>query len=264
MSRRIRLLLPVFPLAFLGAVWFWWLILPWPVLLRWKEPGRTAFMTMRIREARAEGQDYEIQQTWLTLDRISRNLQRAVILAEDGSFYRHGGVDWEALREEFRYQGDADFSWLDPGDVRALIGSFRYYLANRDEVRGRSTITQQLAKNLYFGNERSPLRKIAELAVASRLELLLSKQRILELYLNTAEWGPGIFGAEAAARHYFRRSATELSRDQAASLAATLPHPLTSNPRHRPGNMAWRKRLILQRMSRAGPVETVPLDSTRR
>src|SRR5690606_34809298 len=88
----------------------------------------------------------------------------------------------------------------------------------------------------------------------------LSKDRILELYLNVVEWGPGIFGAEAAARHYFGRPAANLSADQAAALAATLPHPLTSNPRHRPGRMEWRKRLILSRMGGPGPVQTVPLD----
>jgi len=264
MIRPRRRLLPVLPLAAFGAVWFWWLVLPWPVLLLWSEPGRTAFMAMRVRQARAAEREYEIRHTFVPLDRIARNLRRAVIVAEDGSFYRHGGVDWEALREEFRYRGDEHFSWFDPGDLRALFGSFRYYLANRDEVRGRSTITQQLAKNLYFGNDRSPLRKVAELAVAGRLEFFVPKDRILELYLNYAEWGPGIFGAEAAAQYYFRRSAARLSADQAAALAATLPHPLTSNPRYRPGSMAWRKRMILGRMSRSGPVETVPLDSGRR
>ncbi len=261
MSGRRRRLLMILPLSAVGAVWFWWLVLPWPVLLRWGEPSRSLLMYTRQLQARAGGEPYTLTQTWRPLDQISRNLQRAVIIAEDGNFYEHGGVDWDALREEFRYRGDADFSFFDPGDLQALYRSFRYYLDNRDEIRGRSTITQQVAKNLFFGTDRSPLRKFEEFVVARRLEFFLSKDRILEIYLNIAEWGPGVFGAEAAARNYFDRSADRLTADQAASLAATLPHPLTSNPKHRPGRMAWRKRLILGRMGRTGPVPTVPLDS---
>jgi len=256
----VKRLLVAFPLALVGAVWFYWLILPWPLTLRFRDPGTTALMRQRIAEARAAGEELEIHREWVPLDKISRRLRRAVIVAEDGNFYDHAGVDWNALREEFRYRGDDDFSWLDLGDVRALLGSLRYYLDNRDRVRGRSTITQQLAKNLYFSTDRSPVRKIDEYFVARRLEWFLSKDRILELYLNVVEWGPGIFGAEAAARHYFGRPAANLSADQAAALAATLPHPLTSNPRHRPGRMEWRKRLILSRMGGTGPVQTVPLD----
>src|SRR5690606_31793215 len=116
------------------------------------------------------------------------------------------------------------------------------------------------SKNLYFSTDRSPLRKLEELIVARRLELFLSKDRILELYLNLVEWGPGLFGAEAAAQHYFSRSAANLNAEQAAALAATLPHPLTSNPDHRPGRMQWRKGMILSRMGGSGPVQTVPLD----
>lgn len=259
MNRRFRRLLLIAPLALAGALWFWWLTLPWPFLLRWGQPDHSAFMATRLRNG---DDDYAIQRRWVPLDSISLNLQRAVIVAEDGNFLEHDGIDWSALREEFRYRGDAEFSWFDSGDVRALGSAFRYYLAHRDDVKGRSTITQQLAKNLFFGENRSPVRKIEEFIVARRLELFLSKRRILEIYLNVAEWGPGVFGAEAAARHYYRRSAARLTRDQAAALAATLPHPLTSNPKHRPGSMNWRKRMILGRMNRAGAVPTVPLDSS--
>ncbi len=249
------------PLAFLGAAWFYWLVLPWPLSLRFRNPGRTAFMEQRLRQAADRDSDLEVRQTWVPLERISRNLRRAVIVAEDGDFYEHNGIDWSAVGEELRYRGDEDFSFFDPGDVRAAVSAIGYYLANREKIRGRSTITQQLAKNLYFSEDRSAVRKIDELIVARRLERLLPKDRILELYLNVVEWGPGIFGAEAAARHYYRRSARNLDRDQAAALAATLPHPLTSNPRTRPGRMAWRTRLILQRMTGTGRVKTVPLDS---
>jgi monofunctional biosynthetic peptidoglycan transglycosylase len=235
-----------------GAIWFYDLSLPWPVLLRWREPGATAFTRLRSKQAARTDAEFTIARQWVPLSSMSRNLTRAVVLAEDGRFYEHDGIDWLALREELRYNGDGDFSLLDPGDVGALFGALAFYLDHRDEIRGRSTITQQLAKNLYFGPERSLLRKVDELITASRLERFLSKDRILELYLNVAEWGPGVFGAEAAAQYYFNRSAADLTRDQAAALAATLPHPLTSNPRTNPGQMEWRKAQILERIRRTG------------
>jgi monofunctional glycosyltransferase len=244
----------------IGAAWFWWIVLPWPALLRLRDPDSTALMRQRVDEARSRGEDLEIRREWVPLDRISRRLQRAVIVAEDGRFRDHGGVDWNALREEFRYRGDDDFSWFSLDDLGSLRESLSYYIENRDKVRGRSTITQQLAKNLYFSTARSPIRKLEEYIVSRRLELFLSKDRILELYLNIVELGPGIFGVEAAAQHYFDRSAADLTADQAAALAATLPHPLTSNPDHRPARMRARKGQILARMGGQGPVETVPLD----
>ncbi|HSJ30938.1 MAG TPA: transglycosylase domain-containing protein [Longimicrobiales bacterium] len=254
-----RLIIAI-PLALVGAAWFWWLVLPWPVLLRVRDPDTSAVMRQRVAEARSRGDDLEIRMEWVPLDRISRRLQRAVVVAEDGRFRDHNGIDWNALREEFRYSGDDDFSWLDPNDLGALRRSLSYYLDNRDKVRGRSTITQQLAKNLYFSTDRSPVRKFEEYIVARRLEWFLSKDRILELYLNVVELGPGVFGAEAAARHYFGRSAADLTADQAAALAATLPHPLTSNPDRNPGRMRSRKARILSYMGGSGPVQTVPLD----
>jgi monofunctional glycosyltransferase len=247
------------PLALVGAALFYWLSLPWPILLRWRDPGTTAFMERRIAEARPDGEELELHHEWVPLDDMASSLRRAVVVAEDGNFERHQGIDWGALAEELHYEGDDDFSPLDPSDLRAALGAIRYYVANRAEVRGRSTITQQLAKNLYFSSDRSLFRKFDEFIVARRLERFLSKDRILELYLNVAEWGPGIFGAEAAAQVYFDEPAADLSRWQAASLAATLPHPLTSNPNHRPGRMAWRRDLILARMGGSGPVRTVPL-----
>jgi monofunctional biosynthetic peptidoglycan transglycosylase len=255
----VKRLLVALPLALAGAALFYWLVLPWPLLLRWRDPGTTAFMERRLDEARAAGEELELRHEWVPLDDIASSLRRAVIVAEDGNFERHNGIDWGALAEELNYQGDDDFSPFSPADVRAAFGAVGYYLGHRDEIRGRSTLTQQLAKNLYFSSDRSLLRKLDEFVVARRLERFLSKDRILELYLNVAEWGPGIFGAEAAAQAYFSESAAGLSRWQAASLAATLPHPLTSNPDHRPGRMAWRRDLILARMGGRGPVQTVPL-----
>jgi monofunctional glycosyltransferase len=252
-------LLVALPLAFAGAALFYWLVLPWPVLLRWRDPGTTAFMERRLDEARTDDEALELRHEWVPLEDIAPALRRAVVVAEDGNFERHRGIDWGALAEELDYAGDDDFSPFDPSDLRAAFGALGYYFTHRDEIRGRSTITQQLAKNLYFSSDRSLLRKVDEFVVARRLERFLSKDRILELYLNVAEWGPGVFGAEAAAETYFGVSASELSRWQAASLAATLPHPLTSNPDHRPGRMAWRRDLILGRMGGRGPVRTVPL-----
>lgn len=255
MMKRLLLALP---LALLGALWFWMLTLPWPVLLRFRTPDSTAFMRMRETEAAANGEPFDITFHPVPLDDIAPAMQRAAIVAEDGRFYEHGGIDWHALAEEVEWTGDADFGWTSLDDYRALFDAIRYYRSNSEKIRGRSTITQQLAKNLYFSDDRSVMRKLEELVVARRLERFLAKDRILELYLNTAELGPGIFGVEAAAQHYFGRSAAELSRSQAASLAATLPHPLTSNPERNPGRMAWRRDMILGRLGGSGPVETVP------
>lgn len=247
------------PLALASAVWFFFLTLPWPVALRWQDPRDTALMEQRAREARAGGETLELRHEWVSLDRISPNLRRAVLVAEDARFREHSGIDWNAIREELRYQGSSEFSWTDPADLRAALDAMRYYARNRDRVRGRSTITQQVAKNLYLSADRSLIRKGKELILARRLERFLDKDRILEIYLNIAEWGPGVFGAEAAARHYFGVSAAALSSGQAAALAATLPHPLTSNPALRPARMSWRRDLILRRMGASGPVRTVPL-----
>ena len=247
-----------------------WLFLPWPVTLRWRDPGTTPLMRERLRAADAAGEPLELRREWVPLARMSPAVAQAVITAEDGRFREHRGIDWQALAEELDYQGDDDFSPFDPADLKAVAGAVRHAVTHRAELRGRSTITQQLAKNLYFTPERSLARKAAELFVAQRLEWLLDKDRILELYLNTAELGPGIFGVEAAARHYFGTAASNLSRYQAATLAATLPHPLTSNPEQSPGRMAWRRDLILRYMDGGGaaripeaPPEIVPPDPLR-
>jgi monofunctional biosynthetic peptidoglycan transglycosylase len=259
MKRLARFLFVTIPRALvlaLGAGFLVWLFLPWPVTLRWRDPDSTPLMRERVREARASGDSLVLRHQRVPLGRISPSLVRAVITAEDGHFREHRGVDWQALAEEVAYDGEPPFSVFDRDDLAALFRAVRYGAAHRDRLRGRSTITQQLAKNLYFTPERSLPRKAAELAVAQRLEWILDKDRILELYLNTAEWGPGIFGAEAAARHYFGVAASDLNRWQAATLAATLPHPLTSNPERSPGRMAWRRDLILRYMD--GGVVRIP------
>lgn len=241
-----------------AALLFWFVVIPYPRGLHSGDPGTTALMDQRLEEAREAGETLEIRRQWVPLDEISPNLQRAVVVAEDYRFREHGGIDWVSLAEEVEWTGDDDFSWSSPSDVGALIGALRYVWANRSELRGRSTLTQQLAKNLYFGTDRSLMRKAMEAVVARRLERQLDKDRILELYLNIAEWGPGVFGAEAAAQTYFGRSAANLGLSQAATLAATLPHPLTSNLHTRPGRMLWRKDLILDRIDPSRRVPVIP------
>ncbi len=238
-----------------------WLVHPWPIALRWADPQTTAYMEYRLEEARAAGYPLEITHSWIPLTEIPPELQRAVLIAEDDRFYEHRGVDWEALAEEVRYRGTIPPSLRDPADRAAIAEAFTYLREHRGEVRGRSTLTQQLARNLYLSPDRSFVRKGQELIIAQRLEWFLPKDRILELYLNIAEFGPGLFGVQAAAERYFGIPASSLSLRQAASLAATLPHPLTSNPDHRPAQMAWRRDLILQRMGGGlAPAVPNPLD----
>ena len=259
MLKKLIKLLVLAPAALVVLLLVWWLSQPWPVRMIWNDPESTAFMRYRAREARRAGETLELKHEWVSLDEIANPMKRAVILAEDGNFYEHDGVDWSALGEELEYDGKPPFSIFDPADLKAVARALLYYGKNRDEVKGRSTITQQLAKNLYFTPERSLSRKFAEMVVAQRIEWFLSKDRILELYLNSVELGPGLFGVGAAAQEYFDRSAGRLTAYQAASLAGTLPHPLTSNPKLRPSRMAWRRELILNRMMRTGSTDVTPI-----
>jgi monofunctional biosynthetic peptidoglycan transglycosylase len=255
--RRILRLLLALILLPVGAVFLGLIFLPWPVSLRWKDPDSTSFMEYRVREARKDGRTLAIQQEWVPLGQISENLRRAVLVSEDDRFYQHHGIDWRALGEESGYRGDSVFSWWDPGDLLSLREAVGYVWANRTEVKGRSTLTQQLAKNLYFTPDRSLVRKLGEAVVAKRLEFFLTKDRILELYLNLAEWGPGVFGAEAAAQTYFDRGADDLTLEEAATLAAILPHPITSNPLFHPTRMVWRRDMLLLRL-RGPPLPPPP------
>lgn len=226
-----------------------WLGLPWPWALRFVDPSATSFMLYREREARRADESFTVVQDWVPLNEMPRDLVRAVLVSEDDRFREHRGVDWKALADEVHWSGDDDFSWWDASDRAALWSALGYYRAHRADIKGRSTLTQQLAKNLYFTPERSLVRKAGEFVVARRLEFFLGKDRILELYLNTAEFGPGIFGVGAAARAYFQVPVQRIDRFQAASLAATLPQPLTSNPKTKPARMAWRRDLVLARLS---------------
>ena len=171
--------------------------------LNFKNPSSSAFMDSAKASA-ANGANISYQ--WIPYDQISNHLKSAVITAEDAKFMSHGGVEWEAIKSAWEYNRQ-----------QASSGTTKR--------RGGSTITQQLAKNLFLSEKRSYLRKLQELVLAYMIELVMSKKRILELYLNIAQWGETTFGAQAAARHYFKTNAGQLSARQAANLAAMLPNP---------------------------------------
>ncbi len=194
--------------------------------LKTMNPAETALMRQRREEAAADHVPYAVRSRWIPLSKLPRHLIRAVIVAEDGTFYSHSGVEWYEVRESLEK------------DIRT--GRF---------ARGASTITQQLAKNLFLSTSKDPIRKLKEVAIAYLLEYHLSKNRILELYLNEIEWGNGIFGVEAAARAYFGKSAADLTLDESARLAAVIPSPR----RHRADDdsryVLRRKAIVLNRMA---------------
>jgi monofunctional glycosyltransferase len=190
------------------------------VAFRWIDPPTTAVHIERRVQAWSDNKPYHEHYTFIPLRQISPNLQHAVIAAEDARFYQHHGFDWHAM--ELAADNDMEGGRL----------------------RGGSTLTQQLVKNLFFGTERSLLRKGAEFTLVPVAELVLGKQRILELYLNVVEWGPGIYGADAASRYYYRVPPRGLDADQAARLAAILPSPR----RRRPERMDRYSAIILERM----------------
>jgi len=195
------------------------------LLLRRFDPPLTAVQVQRIFESLADGQPLRWQRQVVPLERISPHLQHAVLAAEDTRFFRHGGVDWEEVRNAIRDNRKRGRRW-----------------------RGGSTITQQLVKNLFLTTRRSFVRKAFEVPLALLADAILPKRRILELYLNAVEWGPGIYGAEAAAQHHFGVSATRLTREQAARLAACLPAPQT----RRPQKMNRYSAVILEHMRQLG------------
>jgi monofunctional biosynthetic peptidoglycan transglycosylase len=230
-----------------------WLFAVWPppVWYRSHWPAETAFMEMR------GGKDRLYQP--VSLDSIVKSARKAVTTGEDDNFWVHHGIDYQSLRHALGYRRNT-FSWNSARDRKALLPLLTKAWTRRDALRGASTITQQLAKNLYLSPSRNPLRKVKEAVTAYRLEGAMSKGRILELYLNVVELGNEVWGFEAGSRKYFNRSAGRLSAEQAAALAATLPFPLSSNPGFHPGRMRWRQQLILRRM-RGEDVEVPKLET---
>jgi len=217
-----------------------WLFAIWPPPLWYRThwPARTAFMRMR-------GGDRAYHP--VPLDSVSPAFVQAVLIGEDHRFWTHGGIDFTEMRTAIGYRR-IGFSWGSPRDVAEVVRSLPRAWKRRDALRGASTISQQLAKNVYLSPSRNPFRKLKEAVTAYRLEAALDKRRILELYVNVVELGDGVWGVDAAGREYFDRPASRLSRTQATALAASLPFPLLSNPATRPGRMRARQALILRRM----------------
>jgi monofunctional glycosyltransferase len=202
---------------------------------------------MRMRRGQADSSTPERRYHPVPLDSIAKAVPRAVTIGEDDDFWNHHGIDYRSLRHALGYKRDS-FSWSEARDRKDLMAVLGRAWERREALRGASTITQQLAKNLYLSPSRNPLRKVKEAVTAYRLEAALSKDRILELYLNVVELGDEVWGVEAASQKYFDRPARRLSVEQAAALAGALPFPLSSNPGYRPGRMRWRQALILRRM----------------
>jgi monofunctional biosynthetic peptidoglycan transglycosylase len=198
--------------------------------LRTTNPKTTAFMELRVREAHARGEPVVQDRRWVSYARISQHLKRAVIVTEDSAFWTHEGVDYAQLKEAMEEN-----------------------LERLEFARGASTITQQLAKNLYLSPSKNPVRKLRELLITRRLEAELTKQRILELYLNVIEWGDGVWGAEAAARHYFHKTAAELSPSESALLAAAIANPRVFDPGRPSARLRRREEMILRRMGAVTP-----------
>lgn len=188
-------------------------------------PHETALMQQRIDEAKAKGQTLPIEYRWVPLSKIPKHLRMAVLVAEDGAFYSHDGVDWHEVWEAL------ENNW-EEGRI----------------ARGGSTITQQLAKNLFLSTSKDPIRKLKELLITWMLESQLTKKRILELYLNVIEWGPGVFGVEAAAQRYFHKSAAQLTLMEGVRLAAVIPRPLRHRPTDDNNYVNKKTQWILKRM----------------
>ncbi len=208
----------------IGIALVWSLAVLMLIAARWIDPPTTAVHMQRRLQAWIHRQPYQKRYTSIPLNQISPDFQHAVVASEDARFYQHHGFDWHEI--QIAAQDD-----LEGG-----------------RSRGASTITQQLVKNLFFGTGRSILRKAAEFTLVPMAELILGKRRILELYLNLVEWGPGIYGAESASRYYYRTAARNIGRQQAARLAAVLPGPL----KRRPERMNRNSARVLERMSQMG------------
>jgi monofunctional glycosyltransferase len=208
----------------IGVALLWSLAALLLVAARWIDPSTTAVHIERRLQAWIHNSPYRERYEFVPLSQISPDFQHAVIAAEDGRFYQHHGFDWHAMQTAAE------------DDMEGA------------RIRGGSTITQQLVKNLFFGTGRSFLRKGAEFTLVPVAELVLGKRRILELYLNVVEWGPGVYGAQSACLYYYRTSARNVDRQQAAQLAAILPLPL----KRRPDHMLRYSEIILERMRQVG------------
>ncbi len=238
-------------LVLVGAVvvWLGYEFVTFPSIskLRTENPATSSMIEYRLGQAREEGKEPRKYMVWQPIEQISPNLQRAVLAGEDSRFFQHNGFDWDAINKaweeaqregekEAKAEGDYDpDSWIPP------MPSFK---------RGASTVSQQLAKNLYLSEDRNFLRKGREAAYTYFLERELNKKRILEIYLNVIEWGDGVYGAEAASRVYFNKSASQLTAPEAAYLSAMIPSPLNVfNPKKNPKRVVRRQKAIMRGMN---------------
>ena len=216
-----RVLLAIVLIGFLWQVWYF----AWVAWWRYFDPDMTAFMSHRLEQLREKNPEATLRHRWIPYERISAHLKRAVIAAEDDKFIDHEGFDWEGMQKA-----------LEKNQKKGKV------------VAGGSTISQQLAKNLFLSAAKTPWRKAQEAVITVWLELLWDKRRILEVYLNSVEWGEGIFGAEAAARRYYSTGAANLSVEQAARLAVMLPAPRRYEKNPYSTYVTGRTRLIVERM----------------
>jgi monofunctional glycosyltransferase len=223
-SRRHSFLSRVVRVIVAAALIFYAFVALSLLLLRWVNPVTTAVQLERRVESLLHRKPYRKVYAFVPIEQISPALQHAVVAAEDARFFQHHGFDWKQVQSAV--EDDLD----------------------RGKSRGASTITQQLVKNLFLTTSRSFVRKAVEFTIVPFAELLLSKKRILELYLNVIEWGPGVYGAEASSLHYYRVPARRVTREQAVQLASILPAPL----RRKPGRLVEYDRIISERMAQMG------------
>lgn len=210
----------------IGGFYFY-LGLPEVSDLKNKNPRSTSLMVQRYREAKKSNKTFRIRQKWIDFEAMPKLLRETVRVTEDASFYQHKGIDFEELKAAIKK------NWQ-----------------KGEYARGASTITQQLAKNLYLSTEKSIIRKVKELLITLRLEKDLHKDRIFELYLNVIEWGPGIFGVEMAAEHYFNKAVGQLTLEEIVRLVAVIPQPLKINPTENSDWLKWKARWILDALRR--------------
>jgi len=211
-------------LVLLYELWIFSHVLWW----NWFNPSTSAFMEERLEVLQERNPEAKLRHQWVTYDKISLNLKRALVAAEDANFMEHEGFDWDAIQKAYEKN-------LKKGKI----------------VAGGSTISQQLAKNLFLSGRRTPMRKVQEAIITVMIETVMSKQRIFEIYLNSIEWGNAVFGAEAAARYYFNRSASNLDAWEAARLAAMVPKPRYYDRNRDTLWLDTKTNLILQRMPSA-------------
>jgi len=219
-----RLLLGLFGLLLLYQLWLFGWVLWW----NWVNPESTRFMEIRLAELQVKDPGAQLKKQWVDYGKISNHLKRALIVSEDGLFIHHEGFDWDGIQKA-----------IEKNQKKGKI------------VAGGSTISQQLAKNLFLTPSKTPWRKAQEAIITLMLETVWSKQRIFEVYLNVIEWGNGVFGADAAARHYFGISAAQLSAEQAARLAGMVPSPRFYDRNRSAPGLTRKAEVILGRMPSA-------------